>query len=560
MGFLKNFTIRAVMLWVLGLFCLLWCAVGAYSVYSLDQQTEGNTTGQLLADQMNALSRGNDQYFRFITRLTRLMENKSAGKMPTDADFGPVKEALNNMAHQLAVFKQGAPGPMDKETSDKVIDAWQKLYEEGVTPQMELARSGTAEQYRNHAHTVTPALSRAFGAAATTYNKAAGAQLDETRREVAHLTSVTKTIIIIAVLIGLVLLLFTDRYLVRFLVKPLDRIREHFRVIAEGDLSQPLKDEGRNCVGKLVPLLGAMQDSLRVAVSAIRSGTENIWRGATEIASGNNDLSSRTEQQAAALVETAASMEQITSTVQLNAENANHASALAQQASETASKGGRLVGDVVSTMQGISQSSKKIAEITNVINSIAFQTNILALNAAVEAARAGEQGRGFAVVASEVRNLAQRSAGAAKEIEALISDSVQRVDNGSRQVDEAGSTMGDIVKAVSNVTEIMKQIANASEEQSKGVSQVGIAITQMDGVTQQNSSLVEEISAAAAELERQTEGLQRSVAKFRLSADQRDSMDHQASLNHSAPKAALSSPVKKASRTEVSAGGDWESF
>ncbi len=211
-------------------------------------------------------------------------------------------------------------------------------------------------------------------------------------------------------------------------------------------------------------------------------------------------------------------MEQLTATVKLNAESARQASELADVASTTASRGGSLVDDVVTTMSGISDSSKKIAEITTVINSIAFQTNILALNAAVEAARAGEQGRGFAVVAGEVRNLASRSANAAKEIEGLIADSVSRVEQGARLVNDTGTTMEAILRDVTEVTTIMKQIASASEEQSKGISQVGIAITQMDGVTQQNASLVEEVSAAAAALERQTEELQRSVQKFRLTA------------------------------------------
>ncbi len=204
--------------------------------------------------------------------------------------------------------------------------------------------------------------------------------------------------------------------------------------------------------------------------------------------------------------------------MKLNADNARQASALADTATGTAQQGGQLVGEVVATMQGISGSSKKIAEITSVINSIAFQTNILALNAAVEAARAGEQGRGFAVVASEVRNLAQRSAGAAKEIASLIADSVERVDKGSVLVSSAGTTMDQILTSVQDVSEIMKQIAAASEEQSKGISQVGTAVTEMDSVTQQNASLVEQVSAAASALERQTEALQLSVARFRLSA------------------------------------------
>ncbi|EBA5289070.1 methyl-accepting chemotaxis protein, partial [Salmonella enterica] len=214
------------------------------------------------------------------------------------------------------------------------------------------------------------------------------------------------------------------------------------------------------------------------------------------------------------------SMEQLTATVKMNAEHARQASQLADAASLTAGKGGELVSDVVETMNGISASSQQIAEITTVINSIAFQTNILALNAAVEAARAGEQGRGFAVVAGEVRNLASRSAGAAKEIEALIGESVRRVAQGAQLVQETGATMDAILRGVTEVTTIMKQIASASEEQSKGISQVGVAITQMDSVTQQNAALVEQVSAAAAALERQTEDLQRSVQQFRLSASE----------------------------------------
>ncbi|WP_182057783.1 methyl-accepting chemotaxis protein [Pantoea sp. ME81] len=517
MRILKNFTIRAVMLTILGLFCLLWCGVGLFSVHSLNALGEGNEIDRELVNQMTVLSKGNDQYFRVVTRLSRVMEGRASGAAVSADAFAPVQQALESMKAQLVQFKAMAPGPMDIETVNSVIASWQKLLDEGIAPQVSLAQQSTVEAYRTQANNVTPALSRAFGTSAEAFNKAAGIKLDETRVTVDKLTNITKVIILVAVVFGLVILLFTDRYLVAMLVKPLERVRNHFAVIAQGDLSQPVEDFGRNCVGKLVPLLRAMQDSLREAVSAIRSGTENIYRGAAEISSGNNDLSSRTEEQAAALEQTAASMEQLTATVKFNADNARQASSLAETATGTAQQGGRLVGEVVTTMQGISGSSKKIAEITNVINSIAFQTNILALNAAVEAARAGEQGRGFAVVASEVRNLAQRSAGAAKEIATLIEDSVQRVDKGSALVSSAGSTMNDILKSVQDVNEIMKHIAAASEEQSKGISQVGTAVTEMDSVTQQNASLVEQVSAAASALERQTEELQASVAKFRLS-------------------------------------------
>ncbi|MDK1256970.1 methyl-accepting chemotaxis protein [Cronobacter malonaticus] len=511
MGLLKDFSIRAVMLTVLGVLCVLWAAVGVYSVYSLSAMADGNRVDRQLVSQMTVLSKGNDQYFRFVTRLTRAMENGT----PDAKSLESAQQALDNMSRQLDTFKQLSPGPLDPAVSQQVIADWQKLLDDGVIPQMKLAREGTSDAYRAHAGKVTPVFSRAFGASAEKFNAAAGAKLDATRERVDSMTSTTKTVIIIAVIIGLLL---TDRYLVAMLVKPLEKIRNHFTLIAGGDLSQPVEPFGRNCVGKLVPLLTAMQDQLREAVSAIRHGSENIWRGASEISAGNNDLSSRTEEQAAALEQTAASMEELTSTVRLNAENARQASELAHAASENAGKGGQLAQNVIETMQGISGSSKKIADITSVINSIAFQTNILALNAAVEAARAGEQGRGFAVVAGEVRNLASRSAEAAREIEALITESVERIDKGSELVNAAGDSMAEIYRGVSNVSTIIKQIASASEEQSKGISQVGVAITQMDTVTQQNASLVEQVSAAAAALERQTEELQSTVQKFRLSA------------------------------------------
>ena len=381
MNMLRNFTIRFVMLAILGIFCLMWAGVGLYSTWSLSRVSDGNDVDRQLVKQMTVLSQGNDQYFRFVTRLSRAMEVKAAGGTP---DLASAQQALDNMGKKLAEMKAISPGPMDPQVSSRVIGAWQALLEQGVTPQMQQAKLGALDGYRQQANNVTPTLSRAFGAAAEEFNNAAAKSLDSTRVVVDGLTSMTRTVIIVATIVGLLILLFTDRYLVAMLVKPLDRIRQQFRQIAQGDLSQPIEPFGRNCVGQLVPLLSAMQDSLR---EAIRSGSENIWRGATEISSGNNDLSSRTEEQAAALEETAASMEQLTATVKLNAESARQASQLADVASTTASRGGSLVEEVVSTMSGISESSKKIAEITNVINSIAFQTNILALNAAVEAAR-----------------------------------------------------------------------------------------------------------------------------------------------------------------------------
>ncbi|TQI81112.1 methyl-accepting chemotaxis sensory transducer with TarH sensor [Serratia fonticola] len=305
----------------------------------------------------------------------------------------------------------------------------------------------------------------------------------------------------------------------QILVRPLNRLIEHIKLIASGDLTQPIDVGSRNEMGVLAASLKHMQGELIETVSGVRQGADAIYSGASEIAAGNNDLSSRTEQQAASLEETAASMEQLTATVKQNAENARQASQLALSASETAQKGGKVVANVVQTMHDIAGSSQKIADITSVIDGIAFQTNILALNAAVEAARAGEQGRGFAVVAGEVRNLASRSAQAAKEIKGLIEDSVSRVDMGSVLVESAGETMGDIVSAVTRVTDIMGEIASASDEQSRGIDQVGQAVAEMDRVTQQNASLVEESASAAAALEEQASMLTQSVAVFRLKVE-----------------------------------------
>ncbi|MDQ2230392.1 methyl-accepting chemotaxis protein [Citrobacter portucalensis] len=303
------------------------------------------------------------------------------------------------------------------------------------------------------------------------------------------------------------------------LLKPLAQIMEHIRIITRGDLTHQLDVQGRNEMGRLATGLDEMRQSLISTVTSVRNSSETIHSGAAEISSGNNDLSSRTEQQAASLEETAASMEQLTATVKQNTDNAKQATQLAKNASDTAARGGRVVDTVVHTMSEIAGSSQQIAQITSVIDSIAFQTNILALNAAVEAARAGEQGRGFAVVAGEVRTLASRSAQAAKEIKALIDNSTHSVGMGSQQVSDAGKTMKEIVAAVTRVTDIMGEIASASEEQSRGIEQVSLAVSQMDSVTQQNAALVEESAAAAASLEQQAEQLRLAVAAFRITRD-----------------------------------------
>ncbi|MRS89311.1 methyl-accepting chemotaxis protein IV [Enterobacteriaceae bacterium RIT714] len=320
------------------------------------------------------------------------------------------------------------------------------------------------------------------------------------------------TMVILAALLTGAALLWSRK----MIVLPLAIISSHFESIAKGNLARPVAVYGKNEISAIFASLKAMQASLRETVTDVRQGSYAMHTGISEIAAGNNDLSSRTEQQAASLAQTAASMEELTATVSQNADNARQASDLAKQAALTAKKGGDQASHVASTMQQIATSSQKIGDIISVIDGIAFQTNILALNAAVEAARAGEQGRGFAVVAGEVRNLASRSANAAKEIKGLIEESVSRVQQGSELVDTAAHTMTEIVTSVTRVNDIMGEIASASDEQRRGIEQVAQAVTQMDQVTQQNASLVEEAAAATDQLASQADHLTSLVAVFNV--------------------------------------------
>jgi methyl-accepting chemotaxis protein len=304
--------------------------------------------------------------------------------------------------------------------------------------------------------------------------------------------------------------------LTRSITNPLQNAVAVAERVAAGDLTSQVSVAGKDEVSQLLAALQRMNNNLFETVTKVRQGTDTIATASTEITAGNLDLSSRTEQQASSLEETASSMEELTSTVKQNSENARQANQLAISASDVAVKGGAVVTQVVDTMASINASSKKIVDIISVIDGIAFQTNILALNAAVEAARAGEQGRGFAVVATEVRNLAQRSAGAAKEIKSLIDDSVENVDAGTKLVDQAGTTMNAVVDSVKRVTDIMAEIMAASQEQASGIEQVNQAISQMDQVTQQNAALVEQAAAAAESLQDQARNLSEIVSIFKL--------------------------------------------
>ena len=349
----------------------------------------------------------------------------------------------------------------------------------------------------------------------------------------------------------------------------LNEVVRVLNALSKGDLTESITNEYFGTFGQLKDDSNATVENLRNLIEQIRNATDSINTAAKEIAAGNTDLSQRTEEQASSLEETASSMEELASTVKQNAENAKQANQMAAAASGVAVKGGEVVGEVVNTMSAINESSRKIVDIISVIDGIAFQTNILALNAAVEAARAGEQGRGFAVVAGEVRNLAQRSAAAAKEIKQLISDSVEKVEDGTKLVEEAGKTMEEIVTSVKRVTDIMAEITAASVEQSSGIDQVNQAVTQMDEVTQQNAALVEEAAAAAKSLEEQAQSLLESVSAFKLAqggaapAIRSSGRSRSASKSLAAPSTAATAakgPARKAQPPKLGSDDEWEEF
>ncbi|ELN1086465.1 Tar ligand binding domain-containing protein [Salmonella enterica] len=414
-----------------------------------------------------------------------------------------------------AYMSRAVKTPAD-DALDNELNARYTAYINGLQPMLKFAKNGMFEAIINHENEQAKQLDAAYNHVLL---KAIELRTERARllsEQAYQRTRLGMMFMIGAFTLALVLTLMTFMVLRRTVIQPVQQSAARIERIAAGDLTMADEPTGRSEIGRLSHHLQQMQHALQQTVGAVRQGAEEIYRGTSEITAGNTDLSSRTEQQAAAIEQTAASMEQLTATVKQNADNAHHASKLAEDASGKASRGGQMVSGVVQTMGNISTSSKKISEITAVINSIAFQTNILALNAAVEAARAGEQGRGFAVVASEVRTLASRSAQAAKEIEGLIGASVSLIEQGSEEVIAAGSTMNEIVDAVKRVTDIMLDIAAASDEQSRGIVQVSQAISEMDRVTQQNASLVEEASAAAASLEEQAARLTQAVDAFHL--------------------------------------------
>ncbi|PXW48251.1 methyl-accepting chemotaxis protein-2 (aspartate sensor receptor) [Erwinia sp. AG740] len=463
---------------------------------------------------------------------------------PSGENEAALRKALATAQHTLT---QALP-QYDAEQQAWLNQAWQVFatYDRDVSLYM------TAYQEENTASQRMADIALVLNQATTQLYQAQLTKVDDITRQ----SQYEQWVIGLAIIAIGVLLAWRITLLI---TQPLRQSLSMAEQIAQGDLTATISVNRRDELGQLMTAMNQMNHKLRDMIGTIREGVNNVASAASEIAAGNTDLSSRTEQQSAAVVETAASMEQLTSTVKQNADNAHHASQLAADAANNATKGGDIVTNVVSTMNEIATSSRRISEITLVINGIAFQTNILALNAAVEAARAGEQGRGFAVVAGEVRSLAQRSAQAAKEIETLINESVTRVNTGSTQVESAGKTMGEIIRSISHVHDIMGEIASASDEQSRGINQISSAVAEMDATTQQNAALVEQSSAAANSLEEQAQALEQAVSIFRLGDSDAHRVTRQVPGTLGAKKPLMLATATAGSHSAATKD-EWESF
>jgi len=487
--------------------------------------------------------------------------SRDAAQSPeTELLTAQVAFAMSDIDSQVTAYRQHPTPEMEKMIQSRLeagkhdITQLISLMPEAQKPMLQAALDnmhnieGELEHYRA-IWTEQSNLSTALTGKALNLTNAIQAMYDRQQKKVDETVSSVQMQMPTVAAIGIVLAVLLALGITNSITRPLIETLRVAELIAKGDLTATLSSNRRDEPGMLMNAVATMNENLKNIIHDVRNGVDSVARSASEIAAGNMDLSSRTEQQSAAVVETAASMEELTSTVALNAENAKHARTLAQEASVNATEGSQIAQKVIDTMKNVRQSSHRISEITTVINSIAFQTNILALNAAVEAARAGDQGKGFAVVAAEVRTLAQRSAQSAKEIENLIGESVEFVDTGYNLVEGAGDAMSRIEGSVAQVRDIMSEIAAATDEQSRGISQIAQAMAEMDTTTQQNAALVEESSAAASSLEDQAVQLEKVVAVFKVS----DSSPSRAV----AARTVMPATVKKSAAQD---SGDWVQF
>ncbi|MFM0609964.1 methyl-accepting chemotaxis protein [Paraburkholderia sediminicola] len=516
---LKNLTIKTKLIGGFGMLSLIVVAVSGLSLKALSDSTDGfsnfvrgiNARADMAVQVRTAVDR------RAIAARNLVLVTKPQDLEIEKADVTRAHEDVQADLKKLNDMVANATDTTEKARSlvaeiNRVESAYGPVATNIVNLALTNKRDEAIVEMDDHCRPLLAALIRATDAYAD-YTHTRQEQL--INEYAAHYEN-QRNLLIAICLIALALAVSACVVITRAVTGPLRFAIDVARTVSEGDLRTRITVDGRDETSKLLTALREMNERLTAIVGRVRDSSTSIAGAARQIAAGNMDLSQRTEQQAASLQETASSMEELTSTVKQNADNAQQGSALAANASSVAQKGSEVVGQVVNTMHDISDSSAKIADITGIIEGIAFQTNILALNAAVEAARAGEQGRGFAVVASEVRSLAQRSSSAAKEIKDLIANSVDRIRDGSALAGEAGKTMAEVTQAVARVTDIMSEIAAASTEQSRGIEQVNLAITQMDNVTQQNAALVEEAAAASRSMEDQGQQLNEAVAFFQL--------------------------------------------
>ena len=513
---MNNFKVSARLMLLVGILSALLLAIGAMGLSGISQSNASlKTVYEDRAIPIRQLAEIDHLMLRnrlLVMDMLLQPEPANVAKRSTELK-GNVEKVTKEWAAYMATYLT----PEETKLAAAFAEARKAYVQEGILPATEALLTGNSEAalalYKGRIGLLETAAAESNAKLVTLQVEVAKAEFDAAQSRYARQLWLAISLVVVGVLFaGLFGWLIT-----RSITVPLNRARDAATRIAEGDLTVELRADGKDETARMLGALADMKDSLTRIVGEVRGNAEGVATASAQIAQGNNDLSSRTEEQASALEETAASMEELSSTVRQNADNARQANQLALGASTVAIKGGEVVGQVVTTMKGINDSSKKIADIISVIDGIAFQTNILALNAAVEAARAGEQGRGFAVVASEVRSLARRSADAAKEIKTLITTSVERVEQGTALVDQAGTTMAEVVNSIKRVTDIMGEISAASQEQSAGVAQIGEAVTQMDQATQQNAALVEESAAAAESLKAQAQQLVQTVAVFKLS-------------------------------------------
>jgi methyl-accepting chemotaxis protein-1 (serine sensor receptor) len=512
---LKNLTVKSRLIFVIGFMSALLLGIGIFGLYGMSTANEGLRT--VYEDRTIALGQL-DVIVRKLT-LNRLA-NANAIMTPTPESIQKFTSEIDNNIEIITktwdAYMATTLTPEERILADKFAADRKVFVVEGLKPSVAALRANKIDEAKQIVETKMRPL---FEPVRAGVDALIELQLNVAKAEYEQAVeryNTIRNIALVSITLGLLLSFWIGFMLIRAIMRPLALAQDVAGKIAAGDLTSNIEVDSNDELGKLLTSFKAMQGSIQTLIRDIKDSTDTINMAAKEIASGNSDLSQRTEEQASSLEETASSMEELTSTVRQNTENAKQANQLAIGASDVAGKGGAVVSQVVTTMDSINESSRKIVDIISVIDGIAFQTNILALNAAVEAARAGEQGRGFAVVASEVRNLAQRSAAAAKEIKTLIGDSVEKVEGGSKLVAEAGQTMEEILASIRRVTDIMSEITAASVEQSAGIEQVNLAITQMDEVTQQNAALVEEAAAAAESLEEQAQNLSASVSTFKV--------------------------------------------